>query len=157
MDFDFTSGEALIEEIQNDWLRKAERHLQLATSAIQSGRSDYSCYGEKYNAEAMLSYTQKVLKRYSKTWSEAAMFSAIHLIKEELGINKIFYHQFDTGRYMKNITGACPPKSLYSRLPKSFCFTQTSKGPDFILSNKKIKRRLNKLKNPNWYYLEVGC
>lgn len=83
------------------------------------------------------------------------LFSAISTIKEELGINKIFYHSVETGKWLKNINYEAPPVSIYTDLPRKFCFKAVDFAPEFIASNRAARRRLKKVKRPSWFYLEI--
>lgn len=155
IDFDFDSGEALIEEVQNDWLRKAHRHCQISAGAIKAGYEYYRFRQKLYHAQDMQNYTTSILKRYSRLWSETMLFSAIQFIKDELGLNRIFYHSIETGRVLKNINYSVPPVSIYTDLPRKFCFEPVEIGPGFLHSNGSSKRRLKKIKQPSWFYLEI--
>ena len=153
IDFDFNTGEALIEEIQNDWLREAAWQSRLAKRATLRGDDFYYCFGDKISAKNMLQYTQTLLNQYQKIWQETTLFYAIQIIKQEIGIDKIFYHSFLTGALLKNIQGSLPPKSLYTQLPKKFCFSPCEQGPEFIVNHKKAKRKLKKAKQTQWFQL----
>ena len=83
------------------------------------------------------------------------LYSAVNFICEELGFNKIFYHSVDTGKCLKNIDTVLPPVSIYSDLPKKLCFESVDHGPDFIMSCNKIKRKLKKIRDKKWFYLEL--
>lgn len=155
IDFDLNTGEALIEEIQNDWLRRAARHTVWAKAAITNSRKYYWIRGEKYAAKQMLEYTQVLLARYQKRWQETTLFYAIKLINQDIGINKIFYHSLETGAVLKDIRGTLPPRSLYTSLPKRFCFSPCDNGPEFIMSNRKVKRKLKKIKKIEWFQLNL--
>ena len=155
IDFDFDTGEALIEELQSDWIRKAARHYQWARNAQLQGNATYEYYGEVFNVIEMLQYTGELLAKYQKCWMEITLFYTIELIKEEIGIGNIFYHSYETGALLKNINGRLPPRSLYTQLPKKFCFKPCNAGPSFIMKDKKAKRRLKKAKNASWYKLAI--
>ena len=155
IDFDFESGEALIEELQTDWLRKAKKHLQRAKQASRLERKCYWFDGARHQTECMLKYVEQQVKAMDKNWSEIMLYVAVQFIKEELGIGHIYYHTFETGCVIKNIRNVRPPKSLYTLLPKRFCFDSRAKGPSFIMQDKKSKRRLKTTKDPSWYYLEI--
>jgi hypothetical protein len=48
-----------------------------------------------------------------------------------------------------------PHGSLYSRLPRQFCFEQTDRLPDF-LNHKRTTRRLRRAKvKPRFYHVEL--
>ncbi|PHS16861.1 MAG: hypothetical protein COA86_11405 [Kangiella sp.] len=155
IDFNFETGEALIEEVQNDWLRIASRHAESAKRAILNGSTFYRRWGVKYKAKNMLEYTQDLLPKHKKNWQEITLFYAIKLIKQEIGINKIFYHSYETGALLKNINGRLPPRSLYTDLPKRFCFTPCNTGPEFITKDCRVKRKLKKAKTENWFCLSL--
>lgn len=155
IDFDLDTGEALIEELQSDWIRKAARHHQWARNAQLRGNVTYEYYGDEFNVAEMLQYTGELLAKYQKSWMEVTLFYAIELIKDEVGIGEIFYHTYETGALLKNISGRLPPRSLYTQLPKQFCFKACSTGPSFIINDKRAKRRLKKAKNASWFKLAI--
>ncbi|WP_196140766.1 hypothetical protein [Aliikangiella sp. G2MR2-5] len=155
IDFSFETGEALVEEIQTDWIRRAARHFRWAKRTLGNGNTWYRHAGATYQAQDMFEYTRSLLDRYEKQWMEATLFHAIKLIKEDIGLSKIFYHSYQTGAVVKNITGTLPPKSLYTSLPRRFCFVPDAGGPDFVVRNSKFKRRLKKIKEPSWLKLEL--
>ena len=56
-----------------------------------------------------------------------------YFLKEEIGINTIFYHTFEGGNFLKGIDYAKkPPRSLNTSLPKKFCFELTNQYPAFL-------------------------
>jgi len=155
IDFDFGTGEALIEEVQNDWLRKANNHRRWSKGRLSLGRSFYYHDGFRVNASNMLEYTENIIKRYSKLWSETMLFTTVQFIKKELGISKIFYHTVETAKVLKDLNHCFPPVSLYTDLPRKFCFKEIEHAPDFLLNEKSIKRRIKLVKKEKWFYLEV--
>ena len=155
IDLDFETGEVLIEEIQNDWLREVLYQLKISKRSIGKGKRHYRYCGQKYNAEQMLEYASNTLQRYSKVWSEAMLFATIDFIKQDLGMNKIFYHTVETAKVLKNLDYSFPPVSLYTDLPKKFCFRKVTEAPVFLSKEKKIKRRLKIINKAKWFYLEL--
>ncbi len=153
IDFDFDTGEALIEEIQTDWIRRAATHKAWAKKAVSRGAKYYRVYDKKYPANEMLEYTEMLLQKHKNAWQEVSLFCAIQLIQQDIGISNIFYHSYETGAVIKNIRESLPPKSLYTDLPKQFCFKVVDKGPEFVINNKNVKRRLKKLKQVKWFQL----
>lgn len=119
IDLDFTTNQALIEELQSDWVKNVADHEQ-----------DWN-----YGAENMQKY-REVFKPYAKVWDEAILTAALCLIRRDLGIREVFYHSFDTGNRLKGIERyyhyGKPPRYLYTELPKRFCFAKTSEAPDFL-------------------------
>ncbi|MEW8684157.1 MAG: hypothetical protein AB2536_19860 [Candidatus Thiodiazotropha endolucinida] len=67
-----------------------------------------------------------------------------------------WYHSWKVGNYLKRINGHyLPPKSLYSALPRQFCFEQTEQLPGMLSDRRTIKRlRRGKIK-PLFYKLEL--
>lgn len=157
MDFDLSTNEALIEEVQNDWLRQASSGLfRIKRGLSQRGtlKPGDIVYGVHCEYKDFEHYVDKVLKPYQKLWAEASMLAAIQFIRNELGINTIYYHSFSTGNKLKKIYGL-PPKSMYTQLPKQFGFSLTKESPEFLLKDKHAKRYLKAIKNPQWYRIAV--
>jgi hypothetical protein len=121
IDLDFASNQALIEEIQSDWVKGVgENHKNWL-----------------YGHGNMHEY-REVLRPYAKVWDEAMLTAALCFIRRELGIRDVFYHSYETGNRLKGIERyyhlGKPPRYLYTDLPKKFCFTPTSEAPDFLKS-----------------------
>lgn len=142
IDLDFDRGEALIEEIQSDWIRDAKY---------------MSTYWNSEHKEAWAKYCENVLKPETKKWSETMLTAALWFIFNELGLKRVFYHTFDTGSKMKNIDSRHPPKSLYTDLPDKFCFELTHNGPGFIRDSGD-KKLWKKFTDPDsqWYMLDFS-
>ena len=161
LDMDLERGEALIEEIQTDWVRLALRSKRDFTKfAAYDG--DKKRYIPQYvkgigcNLQDLNSYIEEELQPHIAIWQEAMLASAIWFLKEEIGISKIFYHTFDFGCKLKRITGRRPPRSLYTQLPSKFCFEKTNCGPEFLVkNNNRTMSRLMKEQNCQFYVLEI--
>lgn len=152
-DLDFNTGEVLIEEIQNDWLRRARRYLSMMTRYIADHPDYQKKLAIKATPDSIEHYVKQTLYPFYKIWDEAILTAAIQFSVEELGIKRIYYHTFDTGNKLKNITWGHPPRSLYTDLPKKFCFEITDEVPKFLAKSKVVKRKLKKVKNPHWHEL----
>ena len=142
MDIDFSTDEVLIEEIQNDWLRKSSEALNYLRkrrvkepSLIPS--EVYGDIGGDY--ENLEYYVEQILAPYRKIWAEASMLVALRFIRDELGISTIYYHSFDTGKKLKNVCGA-PPRSMYTQLPRKFGFEETETAPEFLTKDSFARR-----------------
>jgi hypothetical protein len=142
LDLDFATNEVLIEEIQCDWIRQT----------YEAARDGDLWYGD-YSEEALLIYANTILAPYAKVWEEAMLAATIHFIRHELGIETIYYHSFETGAVLKNITDTKPPRSLYTKLPSRFAFQKTEQGPEFLMRDKYVCKRLKKVKQPHWFTL----
>ncbi|MGI9463102.1 MAG: hypothetical protein ACR2OM_04145 [Aestuariivirgaceae bacterium] len=156
IDLDWQNGEALVEEVQNDWLRDAEFYLRTARHLLTSNRGLRSTihvgFQNEVRAIDVVTYVEKVLKLHRRVWSEAMLAAAIWFLCDEIGIHRIWYHDHDTGARLKKIDQVKPPRSLYTDLPKRFCFERTCKAPEFILerATRPFKRDLNAAKEHFW-------
>ena len=161
MDMDFKTDEALIEEIQSDWIKLAI----IGKAALETGdkgRSERSWeeqwFFESFEGDSknMVRYFVEILAPHFKIWDEAMLAASIWLLKEEIGIKKIFYRTYKYGCRFKGITQKRPPKSLYTNLPKRFCFEETSHAPRFLVKtkNKRI-RNLAQHQDCRFFRLEL--
>ncbi len=155
IDLDLDRDEALIEEIQTDWLRYARYIRRSAMAAQQRGDTELSAYGELVAVKPALAYLDVELQRHERIWSEAMLSAALGFVFDELGIGTLYYHSFETGRKMKRISCSYPPESLYTRLPRQFCFEAVDTAPEFIANDRRIRRVLKKVRNPIWFRLSA--
>lgn len=129
IDIDWRSGEALIEEIQNDRLREVKDLLDYAKSRkLQRVKS---C-GVELSTDFLVDYWDRRLRISRAVWAEAMVCATLQLIVRELGIRRIWYHTPESGRVYKNITSREPPRSVYTDLPRKFCFEKTEERPSFL-------------------------
>ncbi|THB71671.1 MAG: hypothetical protein D6B28_06940 [Gammaproteobacteria bacterium] len=156
IDLDLQNNEALIEEIQNDWLRIADRKRARMMRYISNNRvpNRYEFQGINCSYQELNEYVAK-LENYKRIWDEAMLAAAIWFIRDEIGITNIFYHTHETGSKLKHIDYAHPPKSIYTKLPKQFCFSETEQIPIMLESNSASRRLMKKIKYKQWYYLEL--
>lgn len=153
MDISFDTNEVLIEEIQNDWLRRSERALQNAKSVLSGGSSNFTgklIRNSRTNFNDLTYYVDTLLKPYRELWPELAMDCAVRFIRDELGINRIFYHTLDTGIKLKGIWGK-PPRSLYTTLPKKFGFALTEHAPEMLVQHTFARRCIKAINEPRWF------
>ncbi len=128
IDLDLDAGEALIEEVQTDWLREAVDLLRLATAndGVQIG-------GYRVPARRWIAYVDRVLAPHRKVWAEAIMTAAIRVIVEDIGIRRIFMHDALSGHRLKCMDeDDRPPRSLYTDLPRRFGFLHGDELPEFL-------------------------
>jgi len=150
LDIEYDTGEALIEEIQSDWIKLAAYladHLDTVCVDAEGAdaMSQVGFRGVDIDPKAFRTYLDDVLSVHMKMWQEAVLTAAIWFLLEEIGIDQIYYHQFDCGRWLKKIEGATPPRSLYTRLPAKFCFAETDQAPSFLSRHPtKVLRMLRK-------------
>lgn len=153
LDFDLNTGELLIEEIQNDWLRDAKQvyqHICREQHKEQKNRiRHWVLHRINGTAESFKKYYETILTPYLKIWDEALLSAAIQFSIEELGIQDIYYHTYKSGCLLKDCQ---PPRSIYTKLPRRFGFQKTSIAPDFIEKDKYLKKVL-RTKQLEWWRL----
>ena len=129
IDLDWDSGEALIEEIQNDRLRKVgEKVARIRREGLTTVRLN----GGMVDAAFVLDYWDRRLRLSRQWWDEAMLSAAVEFIVHELGIRRIFYHSPLSGSRLKGYGADKAPTSIYTDLPRRFCFEQTSTMPAFL-------------------------
>jgi len=153
IDLDLATGEALIEEIQSDWVRRAD--AVRATAANPGPWLGAGCFGCEGSPAALIAYAEDVLSPYAAVWEQAMLCAAIRFIREELGVRRIWYHTWETGAQLKRVGKDRPPRSLYTKLPRRFCFSETAEAPGFLLTHRSVRRRLKEIAEPRWFYLQV--
>ncbi len=156
IDIDWASNCALIEEIQSDWIRdvawlaaRVERRLALG----QPSDAPTRLYGLECSLAQAQGYCAYVRERYAAIWAEAMLWASIQFIWEELGLSRVFYHSEKGGRLLKGIRRSAPPRSLYTDLPRRFCFTPTREAPPFLAERKEVRRILRY--NPDIDFFEL--
>ena len=153
MDIDFETAEVLIEEVQTDWLRDAEWYLWNVERCLKHDRKRLYELVLKGKVKAARRYVKDTLAMYARLWDEAALTAAINFAVDELGIGCIYYHSFETGNVLKKIRYSHPPRSLYTDLPRKFCFRLTDEAPAMLYNSGVARRKLKKVKQPRWYRL----
>ncbi|MBS9778459.1 MAG: hypothetical protein KGV50_06815 [Gammaproteobacteria bacterium] len=144
-------SEALIEEIQTDWLRDADSTLR----RTKDNQCQCVCCKKRHTEgkEKFERYHEKHIVPLRDVWSEAILNAALSLLFDDIGVERVFYHDFDTGNVLKHIDCGKPPRSLYTQLPKRFGFAKTTAIPTF-LDNKSTVKRLSKVAEPMFYIME---
>ncbi|MEM9337320.1 MAG: hypothetical protein AAGA66_01225 [Bacteroidota bacterium] len=155
LDIDLDRGEVLIEEIQNDWLREVATLYKDWNEWVKDKKKGKRghWFFDHYRSTTFCEYVN-FLKPYQKMWDEATLSMAIHFAKHELGIGDIYCHDFDSGNLLKGLEYGKPPRSLYTKLPKRFCFEQTDRAPEMIRREKYVTKPLRK-NEVRWWKLSV--
>ncbi|WP_415401445.1 hypothetical protein [Tateyamaria sp. SN3-11] len=122
LDIDIATGEALIEEVQSDWLRFVTWEREDLEHNAPRSR----------DLIATRAYEQAVLARYAKLWPRALMLAVLMLLRDRLALRSVWMHTPALGMVLKGIWGSGPPRSLYTSLPKSFGFEATREVPAFL-------------------------
>ncbi|MEL7149240.1 MAG: hypothetical protein AAGK71_00830 [Pseudomonadota bacterium] len=134
LDIDMSTGDALIEEVQSDWLRYLADEVNHLRKTAPRSR----------DLRSMERYQSALLAAYARIWPRAAVLAALDLVVRELQCRTIWMHMPKTGAVLKHITGTKPPRSLYTGLPKAFCFEPTRDAPHFL--ERKRRRALSLLR-----------
>lgn len=155
IDLDFETGEALIEEIQNDWLREVldvhKRFKEQKKKNTDGSKYEHWIvdYVKEYDFEKYVDY----VKSYNSYWSEAMLMATIDFIVNDLGIKRVYYHTYESGNYFKGLLEwSRPPRSLYTKLPKSFGFRETQEAPEFWKQNSFMKKRMKKYEGNLFFF-----
>lgn len=148
IDFDLETGEALIEEIQTDLLRDIRGAANVAYRKRKRALKAFQYLGEEFDTERFLRYWEDDFSHHEKTWHEAMLTAALAFLVEEIGLKKVYYHTHESGAFFKRINGENPPRSLYTKLPKQFCFERTNEAPQFLGRDRTWKRKKDKAQRP---------
>lgn len=138
IDVDLDAREALIEEVQSDWVRRAvavQRYAMRLAAGTMLLR-----FGMDADAERLQRYRDTLLARHAAMWDEAMLSATLFFLREELGIRHIYYHTPASGQWLKRIHHRLPPRSLYTDLPRRFCFRETDELPGFLARSRRIAR-----------------
>lgn len=150
IDLDFEHDQALIEEIQSDWVREV-RDMEGELKDYMDNEPMYE-RGMNGRKRHVSKYLNQIITPYIRIWDEAMLAATLHFIRNELGIRTVFYHSFETGAVLKQCN---PPRYLYRDLPRRFCFEKTSEIPAFLQGNKLVKKALCKVRRAYWYRLSL--
>lgn len=154
LDVDLEQDEVLIEEIQSDWVREVA-WLHKWLDRCDSDDHVMRCYAFETTAASARRYL-KFVEPLIKEWSQAMLAATIDFVNKELGVKHVWFHNWEVGNYLKRIKGDyLPPRSLYTRLPKQFCFEPTNQLPGLLSDRRTIKRLRRGKINPLFYKLEL--
>jgi hypothetical protein len=164
LDIDLQRGEALIEEVQNDWLRearadrKALTHILKDNCAWEEASKKWlfyrECYAKVKSLKTLTEYLDECIVPYERIWDEAMLYATIWFLRKEIGIERIFYNTWTTGCRMKGIEeDFAPPRSMYTDLPRRFCFQETEEYPEMIHKRVRYIKRKWKNETPRWFEL----
>ncbi len=139
IDIDLDNSTALIEEIQSDWVRDVQEIKGVLDKVKHRGNARkaaidkyLSQWGIACGETRFLVYYHEHFIPQAAFWPETILFAAVKFLTGNLGLSRIYLHTYDTGLLIKGMKGAHPPRSLYTQLPKKFCFTTTRKPPNFL-------------------------
>ncbi len=134
IDLDWETGEVLIEEIQNDRLREVSHYV---ARIQQNDLKTITLDGQEIDAAFVLRYWNGRLRLSRQWWDEAMLSAAVDFIVSELGLRTIYYHSPVSGARLKGGGANKAPTSLYTDLPRRFCFEKTTSIPSFLKPRRK--------------------
>lgn len=144
IDLDLGDGEALIEELQSDWFRLARRWGQHQRKQTRRTR-------RKTPAGI---YFDEVMPVYEAGWERVLLLAALWFLTARIGIRRIYLHRPASGARLKGIRFVLPPASLYTDLPRRFCFAPTNDAPVFLMRDRgKAIRNLRRSGRPVFWRL----
>ncbi|HEX4826190.1 MAG TPA: hypothetical protein VFV19_17960 [Candidatus Polarisedimenticolaceae bacterium] len=134
LDIDGKHGEALIEEIQTDWIRDAEEASEAALLFLAEGTFELPWWMDEVGCDSLdlFRYVEHVLGFHRRLWSEATLAASLWFLREHLGIRRIAMHTHASGCKLKRIDRRPPPRSLYENVPRAFCFERVVGAPRFL-------------------------
>lgn len=133
LDVDFETNEVLIEEVQSDFVRDLQHYLR--------------------DVDKPAPPLAELLQELRGLWQEAILTATIEFVWRELGIDHVYYHEFETGNWLKDLRYSQPPRSLYDRLPRRFCMTLTSEAPRMLREHRSCAKRLRRLPEAKFFQL----
>ena len=156
IDLDWAMGEALIEEVQSDWVRQARWSWQLVQDFPAGGeREDFvsAVYGAGVRPEHVGRYVEEILAPHARVWDEAMLAATLWLLVAVLEIHTIWIHTPESGYLIKHMDGS--PRSIYGRLPRRFGFLKTYEPPRFLRETPHRRVRKSLSWGPLWQVLRV--
>ena len=157
VDIDFDREEALIEEVQSDWLRFVDAEVRW----MAENRS------QQRDLRRHRAYQRALMERYAKIWPEVMLLATLIVVRDFLGVRRIWMHLPESGAVLKGINGVQPPRSLYTQLPKRFCFAPCQDVPQMLgarigcrrvrLQNQRLKavRSIGRVGKPVFWRLDL--
>lgn len=133
----------------------AKVHLAEAQEVLDKAQATR---GMTMRVERLRHYLDVELKPYVRTWSEATLSATLWVLHELLGIDKFWYHSYLGGIEFKG-PQCNPPRSLYTKLPRRFCFQRTHRCPSFLRPAHSIPLRRHFVRadeaEPHWWYMNL--
>ena len=142
LDLDWDADEALVEEVQSDWVGEArdaadDPHWFVTDMLERAEREGRPAMGRprtlhRWRAD-LETYVTEVLPPRGRRWEEAMLAAALWFAREELGFGRAFMHRWRAGCAFKRLEpGWGPPRSLYEALPGRLAFGRTRERPAML-------------------------
>lgn len=145
LDISLATGEALIEEVQSDWLRYVAAEVMALRKRAPRSR----------DLRVMERYKAELKTAYALVWPRAAMLAALQTSVVDIGCRTVWMHTPRTGAVLKHIDGTQPPRSLYTDLPKFFCFEATDDAPTFLERKRRRALSILRKEGPIFWRLQL--
>ncbi len=141
LDIDLDNGEALIEEVQSDWVKDvSEYEVKLNTKPFDPNCSCLAC--EKPHA---VRHYVEFFNQYKRIWDELILSAGLWFLVNQLGVTNVWYHSFGSSKHYKMMPHySLPPKSIYSKLPKKFGFNKVEEVPGLFKKCNALKKLVRK-------------
>ncbi|WP_154223243.1 hypothetical protein [Marinicella rhabdoformis] len=152
-------SEVLIEEIQNDWLRKALGWHDFLSGEEMQEEAEFHGF---VNWQLLDRYVNRFIKPLLSVWHEAMLCTAVEFIRNEIGAKRIYMYEHQTGCALKQIGQySQPPKSLYTKLPKQFGFKLSEQAPDFLQQDRFAAKKMKRFEKQHktkcqWFNLNLN-
>jgi hypothetical protein len=132
-------NEALIEELQSDWVREATAALRVRRfRRTEDGdrRLGWGAVDQSVTRSRIRHYVNQVFGPYARIWAEALLDATVGFLKDELGVRDVYMHTSESGVRFKEPAPGRPPRSLYDKLPRRFGFRMTHGIPGMLRHDK---------------------
>ena len=136
------------------WSRMDNRDAAQRILDRGEGGGGATLWDSQMELTALVEYYASAIRQHQAIWDEAMLHASLWFLLEEIGVETIYYHSFATSMVLKGIEDA-PPRSLYTKLPKKFCFEQTEEVPAMIREDKRARRRLRKIRHPEFFRMNA--
>lgn len=156
IDIDMLRSIAVIEEIQNDWLRAARRRLLYLHKRLANGSLTVNDTWCKVPVRKALYYYDHYVSPMLILWDEAMLSATLSFLYEELEVSMVYLHTWESGLWFKQLKAHNgPPRSVYTRLPARFGFHRVLEGPSFIVNrparDRRSRYRLSRSGHYHWW------
>lgn len=98
-------------------------------------------------------YVEYILAPHARLWDEAMLAATLWMLVELLDVRTVYLHTLAGAGLLKSCQR--PPRSIYERLPRRFCFERTATPPRFLAEAGHRRLRAALRCGPEWWMLGV--
>ena len=136
-------------------LEAAHAARAIARSGTAGSVQAWRAQGKEVKQEAA-AFIAETAERYGRIWAEAVLLAAVAVARRYLGARGVWLHQPHTGAKLKRIRDRQPPRSLYTDLPRRFCFAATDRAPQLLYdARSQAVHRLRRAPRPVFWRLDL--